>query len=81
MSQTASESEKMASARARRLEACPESAKRLLARAHTGKCSPRAAIKAFCQECQGYDRAGIADCMAWACPLWHFRPYQPKGAA
>ena len=63
--------------RLRRIAACPGSARGLLTRSLTGKCSPRAAIKAFCHECLGYDRAGIAECTAYACPLWHFRPYQP----
>jgi hypothetical protein len=33
-------------------------------------------VKAFCLECQGFDVPGIADCTGWACPLWHFRPFQ-----
>lgn len=35
-----------------------------------------AAIKAFCLECQGWEKAEIKNCSARACPLWNFRPYQ-----
>jgi hypothetical protein len=69
-------SEKIARARARRLAQCPVSARALLGRCYAKKASPRQAIKAFCQECCGYDRAAIIECMGYACPLWHFRPYQ-----
>ena len=37
---------------------------------------PRAAIKAFCLEYNGFDRTAITDCQAFACPLWFYRPYQ-----
>jgi hypothetical protein len=69
-------SEKIALKRAGRFAACPVSAQLLLARCWTKKASPRAAVRAFCQECCGYDRAMIADCTAWACPLFEYRPYQ-----
>jgi len=39
--------------------------------------SPRMAIKAQCLDCCGLDRTAITECLASACPLWHFRPYQP----
>jgi hypothetical protein len=42
--------------------------------------SRSAAIKAFCQECAGYDRATIRECKAEACPLLAFRPYQTGDA-
>lgn len=69
-------SEKFATKRARRVETAPESFRRLLTQAMSGKCSPRTAIKAHCAECNGFDRQAITDCAARACPLWHFRPYQ-----
>jgi hypothetical protein len=40
------------------------------------KVSRTAAIKAFCQECCGYNRETIRECTAIACPLYAFRPYQ-----
>ena len=71
--------EKIAAKRARRLEQCPISARNLLTRCWAKKASPRQAVKAFCHECCGYDRAAITECTAWACPLFEFRPYQtPK---
>jgi predicted nucleic acid binding AN1-type Zn finger protein len=40
------------------------------------------AIKAFCQQCMGYD-AGLAEhirnCTAYGCPLHNHRPYRNKG--
>jgi hypothetical protein len=75
----ASSGEKIAAKRAEKLEACPVSARSLLARCWSKKASPRQAVKAFCHECCGYDRAAITECTAWACPLFEFRPYQtPK---
>jgi hypothetical protein len=78
--QTASLGEKIAAKRAGRLATTPESAKGHFVAAWAGKCSPRRAIKAQCLECVGFDRQAIADCTGWACPLWHFRPFQkPAG--
>lgn len=71
--------QKIEKIRARRLAACPMSSKRLLADCWAKKASPRQAIKAFCHECQGYDRDGVAGCTAYACPLWRYRPSQMKG--
>jgi hypothetical protein len=42
--------------------------------------SPRRAIKAFCLECVGFDRAAVTGCTAFACPLWNFRPFQEQAA-
>lgn len=47
------------------------------------------AIKAMCAQCMGCTaerqepgfRSDIRDCASEACPLWKFRPYQPKGEA
>jgi len=38
--------------------------------------SPKAAIKAFCLECVGWQRAEVAACTALACPLWSYRPFR-----
>lgn len=76
--QTASLGAKIAAKRAGRLATTPESARGHFVAAWSGKCSPRRAIKALCLECVGFDRQFIADCTAWACPLWNFRPYQHK---
>ena len=38
--------------------------------------SPRQAIRAFCLECNGYEREAITVCSATACPLFFFRPFQ-----
>ena len=48
-------------------------------RAYAGK-SMKAALQAFCIECQGFDdaRAGVRACAAYACPLWEYRPYQER---
>ncbi len=63
---------------ARRLSACPASLKTLFERVYAKKCSPRQAIKAMCIECMGMDRGEVARCTSYACPLWHFRPFQNK---
>lgn len=73
--------QKIEKIRARRLAACPRSSKRLLADCWAKKASPRQAIKAFCHECQSFDRDGVAGCTAYACPLWRYRPYQRDGDA
>ena len=80
MNENASLSEKMALKRAARIETTPMSFRGIMARAMSGNCAPRAAIRAFCAECQGFDRNGVATCTAYACPLWNFRPYQGKSA-
>jgi len=67
---------KIIAKRAGRLATAPVSWHGILKRSWSKNCSPRAAVKAFCGECQGFDRAGIADCACYACPLWNFRPFQ-----
>jgi len=65
--------------RVRRLQVVSEdlpSALTLYRRVYCHKAPPRECIKAFCIECQGFSRDGIADCLADACPLWHRRPFQ-----
>lgn len=64
--------------RCRRLSRVPTRFKKLFERVYAEEASPRTAIKAQCLECNGFDRRGIAECPAVACPLWCFRPYQHK---
>jgi len=37
------------------------------------------AVKAFCQECVGYERKLVRQCTDEGCPLFPYRPYQTKG--
>jgi hypothetical protein len=61
---------------ARILANTPQSAQNSLARAFSGAASPRAAIKAQCLQCVGFDRNEIKNCTGWSCPLWSYRPFQ-----
>lgn len=64
-----------------RLGAVKRDAPRYLAtfkRAYAGK-SLRAAVNAFCCECNGYDAAAVKECTAPACPLWPYRPGRGRG--
>jgi hypothetical protein len=56
----------------------PSSAKNALTRAFSGAASPRAAIKATCLVCVGYDRSEVTNCTGWSCPLWQYRPFQQE---
>lgn len=47
----------------------------LRARAQTSRA---AAIKLFCLECVGCERAAVRDCTDQACALWPWRPYQRR---
>lgn len=58
------------------IDRAPESAKNTLARAFSGSASPRAAIKAMCLSCVGYERNAVRDCSGFSCPLWAYRPFQ-----
>lgn len=40
--------------------------------------SRAAAIKLFCLECVGCERAAVRDCTDTACALYTLRPYQRK---
>ena len=55
----------------------PENCVRTYLRAIRGR-SMRAAIKAFCCECMGWEdyHRGIRDCTSPACPLFPYRPFQ-----
>ena len=43
--------------------------------------SRRSAIRQQCLECVGYERVAITECPAIACPLYRFRPYQPRASS
>ena len=47
-------------------------------KAAAGMASPRAAIKAHCQMCMGWEDvvSGIRNCTGCACPLFAYRPFQ-----
>jgi len=38
--------------------------------------SMKAAIKAFCLECVGWEKEEVRLCTGLACPLWPYRPYR-----
>ena len=46
--------------------------------AAAGRASPRAAIKAFCLECVGWQRAEVSRCTAPTCLLWLYRPFRKE---
>ena len=58
------------------LATVPASARGIVQRAFAGKASPRAAVKAYCLVCSGFDRAEVADCLVVLCPLHPYRPFQ-----
>ncbi len=60
----------------RRAKETPSSLRQAYRRAATGLSSPKAAIRAFCYMCIGYERLEITKCSAYGCPLWCYRPYQ-----
>jgi len=64
----------------KRVAEAPESCQGILTKAYDGEASPRAAIKAFCLQCVGYKREDVTNCVAQACPLHAYRPYQDKRA-
>ena len=66
------------SAIAQRVSQMPKSARAGYLKTTRGKASPRAAIKAFCLECIGFERAEIAKCTGWGCPLWMYRPWKKE---
>jgi hypothetical protein len=61
---------------AERLHQMPIASRKTYLKVTTGKAAPRTAIKAFCAECVGWERAAVRECTAPACPLWMYRPYQ-----
>lgn len=59
----------------RRLSQMPKIYRRTYLLAVGGR-SPKAAIKASCLECIGWQREEVARCTASACPLYAYRPFQ-----
>ena len=61
----------------RKIKAMPSTCRGTYKKAMEGK-SRRCAVKAFCQECMGYDdfRTGIKNCTSPMCPLYEYRPYK-----
>jgi hypothetical protein len=62
---------------AERLRNMPQSYRANYKKAVQGN-SLRAAIKAFCQECVGWQIEGIRECTDLGCPLYAVRPYQNR---
>ena len=62
----------------RRLAKMPKTCRNTYLRAVGGR-SPKAAIKAFCLECVGWQREEVARCTSPACPLYGYRPFQRRG--
>ena len=60
---------------AERLAQIPESCRKTYQKAVGGKNRP-AAVKAFCQECVGYDKQEVTLCTDEGCSLWAYRPYR-----
>ena len=59
----------------KRLAAMPAIYRSGYLRAMAGR-SPTAAIKSFCLECVGWQRAEVTRCTALACPLYGYRPFR-----
>ena len=51
---------------------------KLFRHAYQGDSGPRACIKAFCLECNGWDEPAIAHCSCTVCQLWPHRPFQSQ---
>lgn len=47
---------------------------------YSGVLGPKAAIKAKCHDCVGYEeiQERVGNCLSRDCALWRFRPHQPK---
>lgn len=61
----------------KRLAEAPESCRKTLARAYSGK-SKATALKAKCLDCSNFQREEITNCTVFGCPLHPYRPYQNK---
>lgn len=61
---------------AKRAAQTPPKCRAAYLRAVQGKASPRAATKAFCLECVGWQREEVAHCTAPACPLYAYRSFR-----
>jgi hypothetical protein len=64
-----------------RLAECPSQYLPLMRKALSLSATRSQCIKAMCLQCMGYEKREIRECKSWACPLWSFRPYQPKEGA
>ena len=64
---------------AKRAGQMPKSCRAAYLKATRGKASPRAAIKAHCLECVGWNRQEVQLCTGTACPLWMYRPFLKGG--
>ena len=62
----------------KRLGRWGQTRRKAVQRAWAGTCSPRAAVRLFCLDCCGEDVAAVRACGDRCCPLWRFRPFQPK---
>lgn len=60
---------------ARRREDMPKPYRRTYDRALSGR-SLKAAVKAHCLECMGWQREEVRACTSYPCPLWPYRDYQ-----
>lgn len=58
-----------------KLQEMPKSCQTNYKKAMTGR-SIKAAIKAACLECVGWQRKEIKSCTSLACPLYPYRPYK-----
>lgn len=58
--------------RVKRLAQIPARQRPIFVRAWTGN-SRKAAMRAFCLECMGFESAGVNGCTAPACPLYPYR--------
>jgi len=67
--------EKRKAAIEKRLSIIPKPYKKTYEKAVARK-SMKAAIKAQCLECVGWEKSEVRNCTALACPLWAYRPYQ-----
>ena len=63
----------MSTKRRARNDRMPESFRGAYRKSATSKAF---AIKAFCSECTGYDRAAVRDCSDTGCPLYNHRPFK-----
>ena len=57
----------------------PSSMQNVYDKAMTGN-SRGSGVKAFCQECCGYDRYEVSLCTDPGCPLHPYRPYRSSAA-
>jgi len=59
----------------RRRDDIPKPYRRTYDRALSGR-SLKAAVKAQCLECMGWQREEVRACASYPCPLWPYRDYQ-----